>query len=51
METLIAEVYARIMQHDFYKGCNKKTCDWCQFIKDQVLPESTYNELIGEIDD
>jgi len=31
----IKEVYARIMDHDFYEGCNEPDCQWCDFV-DQV---------------
>ncbi len=50
-QQLIKEVYDKIMQHDFYKGCGKKTCQWCAFVKTQVLPSSVFNELIGELDE
>jgi DNA helicase-2/ATP-dependent DNA helicase PcrA len=48
---LIKEVYDKIMQHDFYEGCGKKTCQWCEFVKTQVLPDSVFNELVGELDE
>jgi DNA helicase-2/ATP-dependent DNA helicase PcrA len=33
MEKLIAEVYAKIKNHEFSKGCGKKECEWCNFSK------------------
>jgi DNA helicase-2/ATP-dependent DNA helicase PcrA len=50
-QQLIKEVYDKIMQHDFYEGCGKKTCQWCEFVKTQVLPDSVFNELVGELDE
>lgn len=31
MEQLIAEVYGKIKNHEFTKGCGKKDCEWCNF--------------------
>lgn len=40
MENLIAEVYTKIKNHEFNKGCGKKECEWCNFntfyLKQQV---------------
>jgi DNA helicase II / ATP-dependent DNA helicase PcrA len=30
----------RIQAHDFYTGCGKTDCDWCNFIKDHKLYQS-----------
>ncbi|RFZ81338.1 ATP-dependent helicase [Mucilaginibacter terrenus] len=29
----ITSVYQKIMNHEFDKGCGKKECDWCHFVK------------------
>jgi len=31
MESLIADVYNKIKNHEFNKGCGKKDCEWCNF--------------------
>lgn len=31
MEHLIADVYGKIKNHEFSKGCGKKDCEWCNF--------------------
>ena len=31
MKHLIAEVYHKIKNHEFNKGCGKKECEWCNF--------------------
>ena len=38
MKTRIATTYNKIQQHDFYKGCGKKECQWCNFINDFKTP-------------
>ncbi len=29
----IKEVYAKIQNHEFTKGCGRKDCEWCNFVK------------------
>ena len=42
--------YNKIMAQDFYTGCGKPTCTWCQFVKDnQAVPRSS--TAIDELDD
>lgn len=33
----IADVWEKIQQHDFYTGCGKPGCNWCNFAKDNKL--------------
>lgn len=33
----IADVWQKIQEHDFYTGCGKEECHWCNFIKDNKL--------------
>jgi DNA helicase-2/ATP-dependent DNA helicase PcrA len=33
----ITEVWNKIQAHDFYKGCGKEDCEWCNFVKDHKL--------------
>ena len=30
----ITETWEKIQAHDFYKGCGKPECYWCNFVKD-----------------
>ena len=33
----VAEVWAKIQARDFYTGCGKEDCHWCNFVKDNKL--------------
>ena len=33
----ITETWDKIQAHDFYKGCGKPECYWCNFVKDNKL--------------
>lgn len=37
----IKEVYEKIMNHEFDKGCNEENCRWCNFAKTYQLAETT----------
>ena len=41
METIvknqIKESWEKIQAHDFYTGCGKPDCDWCNFVKDHKI--------------
>jgi DNA helicase-2/ATP-dependent DNA helicase PcrA len=30
----IKDTWIKIQNHDFYTGCGKETCNWCNFVKD-----------------
>lgn len=36
----ISSTWEKIQRKDFYKGCGKPECHWCNFVKDNVLYES-----------
>ncbi|MFQ3577078.1 MAG: PD-(D/E)XK nuclease family protein, partial [Cytophagales bacterium] len=36
---LIYEVYEKISKHEFKKGCGKKDCVWCNFVKSNYQTE------------
>jgi DNA helicase-2/ATP-dependent DNA helicase PcrA len=40
----IKDTWHKIQDHDFYTGCGKETCEWCNFTKDNKL----YTKLIEE---
>jgi len=33
----ITETWAKIQNHDFYTGCGKADCHWCNFVKTNKL--------------
>jgi len=40
----ITDTWKKIQNHDFYTGCGKPDCDWCNFAKDNKI----YSALIEE---
>jgi ATP-dependent DNA helicase UvrD/PcrA len=46
----IKDAYARIMNHEFDRGCGKEDCHWCNFARRYELIRPENNNLI-EIDD
>ncbi len=51
VKQLIVETYAKIQQHDFYEGCGKPDCQWCNFTKDHVVVNSFSDPEIEALDD
>ncbi|MEM8585245.1 MAG: ATP-dependent DNA helicase [Bacteroidota bacterium] len=51
MRTIVKEAYEKIMNQQFYTGCGKDTCTWCQFVRDRQaeLPEQI--EDLAKLDD
>jgi DNA helicase II / ATP-dependent DNA helicase PcrA len=33
----IHEAWEKIQDHDFYTGCGKPDCSWCNFVKEHKL--------------
>jgi DNA helicase-2/ATP-dependent DNA helicase PcrA len=46
----IKDVYNRIMNHEFDRGCGEETCHWCNFAKRYELIRPLKDEVV-EIDD
>lgn len=42
VEKQITETWSKIQEHDFYKGCGKPDCHWCNFVKDHKLYVAMY---------
>ena len=40
----IIDTWKNIQQHNFYTGCGKSTCEWCNFVKEHKL----YTSLLEE---
>lgn len=51
VRVLIKEAYAKIMAQDFYKGCGKPECNWCNFVREQKTPATFSREEIEGLDD
>ncbi len=47
----IQAAYDGIQAHDFYEGCGKKECKWCQFTLNYAMVDSFRDELAEEMDD
>lgn len=47
----ITNTYKRIQKHDFFTGCGKEKCHWCNFAHDHILADhytSTISEQLDE---
>jgi len=44
----ITDVWQKIQQRDFYTGCGKEDCHWCNFVKTNNLTV-TLHELEEEV--
>ena len=45
----ITDTWNRIREHDFYRGCGKPDCYWCNFVKDHKMYVSLHEEA-GEME-
>jgi len=48
---LIQETYQKILDQQFFEGCNEERCSWCQFLKKNVAVNSFSEPEIEELDD
>ena len=48
---MIKDTYTKIRAHDFYEGCGKPSCKWCQFVRENITPTSFSNPEIEALDD
>ncbi|HMN90124.1 MAG TPA: ATP-dependent DNA helicase [Saprospiraceae bacterium] len=51
MRELVQETYAKIMQHEFYEGCGKPNCAWCNFVRHNAAVDSFATEIMETLDD
>jgi DNA helicase-2/ATP-dependent DNA helicase PcrA len=42
-KNLTQEVNTKIQAHDFYRGCGQATCVWCNYLKNEILPDQLEN--------
>ena len=47
----IVETYDKIQQHQFYEGCGKQDCTWCNFAKDNKLLNRYKDGIDADLDD
>ena len=48
---LIKDTYQKIEDHDFYEGCGKDNCKWCNFVKNNVMTDSFRDEEAEALED
>ena len=51
VQALIRSSYDRILAHDFYEGCGETNCPWCNFVRQDVQPDSLVDQEREELDD
>lgn len=44
----IKQVWEKIQQRDFYTGCGKEDCAWCNFVKDNKLAVALHDAVEEE---
>jgi hypothetical protein len=42
-KNLMREVTSQIQAQDFYRGCGNATCVWCNYLKNEILPDQLEN--------
>ena len=47
----ITDSYQKIMNQEFYEGCGEKNCQWCNFVKQNIPPESLIDYEAEALDD
>ena len=48
---MIRQSYDHIMAQHFYTGCGESSCEWCNFVKEDMLPPAHTTAEIEELDD
>ncbi len=51
VKELIRSTWQKIQAHEFYEGCNEKSCVWCNFVKENRHFDSLSNREVEELDD
>lgn len=51
MRQMIREAYAKIRKQEFYEGCGKPNCAWCNFVKREGGVDRIERVVVGELDD
>ncbi len=48
---MMVESFKNIKNQNFYEGCGKDTCKWCNFVKKNIMIDSFTDEDAGDLDD
>lgn len=51
MRQMIREAYTKIRKQEFYEGCGKPNCAWCNFVKREGGVDRIERVVVGELDD
>lgn len=51
IRNLVKETYSKIQNHEFYEGCGKSDCKWCNFVRNNMVPDSFVEVEVEELDD
>ena len=51
LKAMLKNTYERIQAQDFYTGCGKPDCLWCQFVRQGQETNSFSDEAIEALDD
>ena len=51
VKKLITDSYQKIMNHEFYEGCAEPNCQWCNFVKQNILIDSFADLEAEDLDD
>lgn len=51
MRQLIRETYGKIRKQEFYEGCGKASCPWCNFVRREGSLDRIERVVVGEMDD
>jgi DNA helicase-2/ATP-dependent DNA helicase PcrA len=51
VKKLIADSHQKIMNHEFYEGCGEPNCQWCNFVKQNIITDSFTDLDAKDLDD
>ncbi len=51
MRQLVHETYEKIKNHEFYEGCGKPDCQWCNFVRHNIPVDSFAETEVEALDD
>lgn len=51
LRAILRETYQKIKNHEFYEGCGKSDCQWCNFVKHRESADSFAASEVEELDD
>ncbi len=51
LKSLVTNTYQKIMDHEFYEGCGEPHCQWCNFVKQNIMTDSFTDPEAEDLDD